>query len=254
MKGLVFDIKKFAIHDGEGIRTTVFLKGCPLRCRWCQNPEGLELERKLWYFPNRCLHCNECVQACPQQALRSEGSDEEDHRIVIDYERCDACGICTRVCPTDALAFDSSWYEVEELVEEVLKDSIFYDVSGGGVTVSGGDPVYQHRFVTAFLERCREEGLTTTMESSMYTSAEVVRSLIPVVDRFIVDLKIFDSASHKKATGKGNERIKENIALLAAAGADILIRVPLIPGFTADRENLEQIEHFHSFNLSGYPD
>jgi pyruvate formate lyase activating enzyme len=133
---------------------------------------------------------------------------------------------------------------VEALVEEVRKDSVFYDVSGGGVTVSGGDPVYQHEFVTAFLKRCKEEGLHTTLESSMYTSKEIVNTFLPVVYKFIVDLKIFDPLEHKKATGKDNIRIKENIAYLIEQGVDVLIRVPLIPGYTACKENLEQIGKF----------
>jgi pyruvate formate lyase activating enzyme len=241
MQGLVFDIKRFAIHDGDGIRTTVFFKGCPLRCLWCQNPEGLIYEQRLWYFPNRCLHCNQCVESCPEQAL---SSTNDPHRIHIDHEKCTRCGVCTQICPTNALAFDSNWYSVEALVEEVRKDSVFYDVSGGGVTVSGGDPVYQHEFVTAFLKRCKEEGLHTTLESSMYTSKEIVNTFLPVVYKFIVDLKIFDPLEHKKATGKDNIRIKENIAYLIEQGVDVLIRVPLIPGYTACKENLEQIGKF----------
>ncbi|MFA7371128.1 MAG: glycyl-radical enzyme activating protein [Sphaerochaetaceae bacterium] len=245
MKGLVFDIKKFALHDGEGLRTTVFFKGCPLRCKWCQNPEGLDLKQRLWYFPNRCLHCNECIASCPRGAL----SEQSGHyHVKIDHVKCDLCGVCTEVCPTNALTFDSTYYSVEELVEEVVKDKIFYDVSGGGVTASGGDPVFQHKFVTQFLARCKAEGLHTTLESAMYTSREIIDALLPVVDNFIVDLKVFEEDDHIKWVGKSNRLIKENIEYLIGKGVNLLIRVPLIPGYTASQKNLAQIgQYIRSF-------
>lgn len=239
MRGLVFDIKRFAIHDGDGIRTTVFFKGCPLRCVWCQNPEGLQFNKKLWYFSNRCLHCHQCIQACPQQALKKREELTKD--ILIDYNNCDNCGICTEVCPTNALSFDSKWYSLDELVAEIIKDKDFFEISGGGVTASGGDPVFQHEFVTAFLLKCKEQGVQTTLESSMYASIMVVEKFLPIVDKFIVDLKIFDSESHKRATGQRNDIIKQNIEFLIAANVDLLIRIPLIPNYTANEKNIREI-------------
>lgn len=239
MDGLVFDIKRFAVHDGDGIRTTVFLKGCPLRCLWCQNPEGLLFEKKVWYFSSRCMHCYQCIEACPTKALqKSEGLSGD---IIIDYEKCNACGICTEICPTNALAFDSKFYSSDELLDEVMKDKEFFDISGGGVTVSGGDPVYQHEFVEEFLRKCKNSGLHTTIESSFYTSESIVRSFMPFVDTFIIDMKVFDSELHEQYTGKPNDRIKDNISVLIAAKADLLIRIPLIPNYTANERNIKQI-------------
>ncbi len=242
MDGLVFDIKRFAIHDGDGIRTTVFLKGCPLRCQWCQNPEGLQFEKKVWYFSNRCLHCYQCIEACPQHALRK--SKDSYGNIIINYEKCDACGICTDICSTNALSFDSKVYSTDELLVEVMKDQQFFTVSGGGVTVSGGDPVYQHEFVEEFLTKCKINGLQTTIESSLYTSEPVVKEFIPIVDKFIIDMKLFDSELHERYTGKPNEIIKRNISFLLKANADVLIRIPLIPNYTASEENIKQITRF----------
>src|SRR5690554_6890937 len=187
------------------------------------------MRQRLWYFPNRCLKCSQCISACPHVALSEQA--EGDH-IKIDYLRCQLAGECTKVCPTNALTFDSRYYTVEELLEEVLKDKVFYDVSGGGVTVSGGDPIYQHKFVSQFLARCQEEGLNTTVESSMYTSKEVIDTLIPFVDNFIVDLKAYEDSDHKAWVGRSNQRIKQNIAYLVSKKTNLLIRVPLIPGFT----------------------
>lgn len=241
-KGLVFDVKHFAIHDGKGIRSTVFLKGCPLDCIWCQNPEGKLFERYLWHFERRCLSCKSCIKYCPEHALTFI-PDAQD-KITIDRTLCINCGECTRVCPTNALTYDSTWMNVDELVGEILKDRLFYEESEGGVTLSGGDPVFQHTFAVEVLERCKQEGLHTAVETCLYASESVVKEFVPVTDAFLVDMKLFDEEEHIRATGKSNNVIKNNLKLLADLHADMVVRIPLIPGYTANEDNLKKIADY----------
>jgi pyruvate formate lyase activating enzyme len=259
MKGLIFDIKQFALHDGQGIRTTVFLKGCPLDCLWCQNPEGKQPMRRLWYFQNRCLECGNCIAVCPEQALaaaadtgRSFSSDREPF-VQIQYERCRECGKCTETCPTNALVFDSTWMNTEEVMQIVLRDRDFYRDSGGGVTLSGGDPVQQYRFSAELLEACRLEGIHTAVETCLAAEAEVIEGMLLLADTCIVDLKLFDAQAHRSAVGADNQHILENFRLLAACHKDILVRIPLIPGITACEQNLKQIVRYVDSVRPGTP-
>ncbi len=238
-KGLVFDIKRFAVHDGQGIRSTVFVKGCPLRCAWCHNPEGLINKRRIWQVQNRCIGCGVCLEACTQGALRLE----EEH-IVFDSSRCISDGGCEKVCTTRALQWDSREMTVEDVMEVVRRDCIAYKNSGGGVTVSGGEPMgEQADFAAAVLRRCKEEGFRTTVESSLFTKRETLKQFEEVVDDFIVDIKIFDSDRHKAATGVENQIILDNIRYLAE-NHELLIRTPMIPGYTDDDENIKAIGEF----------
>lgn len=238
-KGLVFDIKRFAVHDGAGIRTTVFLKSCPLRCKWCHNPEGLELERAMWHVRAKCIGCGECLRACPAGVLALEAGEIRFHA-----ERCAGCGACTSACPTGAQRWDSEWLSVDEVMYRILRDQIPYSMSGGGVTVSGGEPTYQQReFALALLHACKEAGLNTAIESCMLADAEVVDRFMEVVDQFIVDIKIFDGERHAKATGADNHCILENIRRIAEK-KPVLIRTPMIPGYTDDLENITAIADF----------
>jgi pyruvate formate lyase activating enzyme len=235
----IFDIQRFSVHDGPGIRTTLFLKGCPLRCVWCQNPEGLEGAIRLWHFANLCARCGACVAACPRRAL-ALGRDG----IEVDHGACDRCGKCIEACPRNALAFDGRELGVEEAVAELVKDRLFYERSGGGVTFSGGDPLQQAEFVGAVAGRLRALGIHTAVESSLFARWEAVEALLPVVDLFIVDLKLADPARHTALTGQDNAPILANARRLAAALADpgrLLFRVPLIPGFTADPARLAAV-------------
>lgn len=237
--GLIFDIKRFAVHDGKGIRSTVFLKGCPLRCAWCHNPEGMVNKRRIWQVQNRCIGCGACIRACTQGALR-----EENGQIHLEASRCLSDGSCAKVCTTGALRWDSSQMTVEEVMEVLRRDGIAYKKSGGGITLSGGEPMgEQSEFALSILSQCKKEGFRTTVESCMFTSMETIRRFEKVTDDFIVDIKIFDNVRHKEATGVENHRILENIRELATR-RELLIRTPMIPGYTDDLENIREIGTF----------
>lgn len=242
MKGNVFDIKKFAIHDGPGIRTTLFLKGCPLKCMWCHNPEGIDLKMRLWYFEQKCIQCGSCLSACTQGAL-SQGSENEPF-ISINHQKCNSCGDCAKVCPTNALCFDGYELEAADAVEKLLQDKIFYDQSGGGITISGGDPLFQSDFSKAVLFECRKAGVHTAIETSMYSKEDVFESFFGLVNLFIVDIKLFDEIQHKKYTGTGNKLIFSNFKKLVESKQNILVRIPLIPKITATESNLKSIARF----------
>ena len=234
--GRVFDLQRFSVHDGPGIRSTLFLKGCPLRCLWCQNPEGLEGAVRLWHFQNLCARCGTCVKACPKQAL-SLGPE----RVEIDRAACDLCGKCVEACPRNALGFDGRDMAVEEAIEGLAADRIFFERSGGGVTFSGGDPLLQADFVRAVAGGLKARGIHTAIETSLFAPWEVIEPLLPVIDLFIVDLKVADPARHQALTGQESAPILANLRRLVKALVDpkrLLLRVPLIPGMTAEPGNL----------------
>ncbi len=243
MDGTIIDIKRFTLHDGDGIRSTLFLKGCPLRCAWCQNPEGLETRLNLWYLENQCVRCRACQTVCPQDALRV-GEAEEGPFVRIERAKCTRCGICVETCPTTALTFDGSRISAEEAAEVLLRDAEFYRRSGGGVTISGGDPLLQHEFALEVLERCVRSGVSTAIETCLLGDREVLERFIPLVGLFIVDLKIDDSAMHREYTHQGNEKIKENYSLLAKRGVRLLTRIPMIPAISATETNVRAIARF----------
>lgn len=237
--GRIFDLQRFSVHDGPGIRTTVFLKGCPLRCRWCQNPEGLDREISLWNFENLCDRTGRCAEVCPTQAITLGVGGVE-----INHAACTRCGDCVEACPRNALALDGRDVTTDEVVDEVLRDAIFHDVSGGGVTFSGGEPLAQAGFVLEAATALKARGVPTTLESSFHAPWASIEPLLPVIDLFIVDVKVADPAAHRVATGLPNGLILDNLRRLAAALAGqhrILVRVPLVPGYTATPENLGAI-------------
>lgn len=239
MRGEIFDIKHFAVHDGPGIRTTIFLKGCPLHCVWCHNPEGMKRGKDLWVKREACIHCGTCIQACEKQALRMENGE-----IAISRERCDFCDACVEKCPARAMQRIDKWMDTRELTELLTREEIFTEVSGGGVTISGGEPLYQPEFLVQLLKEMKEAGVPTCIETSMFAPRKVLESIIPYVDRFLVDIKILDEEQHKKYTGVSNRPILENFKYLAGQGKPILVRIPLIPGITATEENLRGIRAF----------
>lgn len=238
MQGLVFDVKRYAIHDGDGIRTTIFLKGCPLACKWCHNPEGIKRGKELGYVETSCIHCGGCIDKCPNHALEMKAG-----RIFIN-SNCVMCGQCVDLCPTNSLKLFGVETSLDELKEILEKDRAFYNTSNGGITFSGGEVFGQPAFLLEALKLCKEMELNTAIETSLFTSYVYIKSVIPYIDQFIVDIKIMDSKEHEKYTGVKNELILENIKKIAHEDVNVLLRTPLIPGITATRSNLEAIGRF----------
>lgn len=245
MQGIIFDIKRFAVHDGPGIRTTVFSKGCVLDCPWCQNPEGNELNVNLWYFQNKCIRCNSCLNLCPVDALSHKEKKDQPY-IVIDRGKCTLCGACVENCPDRALVFDGTEIDSGQVVAEVLKDRIFYEESGGGVTISGGDPLYQYEFNLDILRRCKQKKIHTAIETCLYGKWEIVQKFIEFTDIFLVDMKIIDNDFFKENIGEDNQIIKQNFENLLKQGVPVIVRIPLIPEVTASEDNINSIADYLS--------
>lgn len=233
----IFNIQRFSTEDGPGIRTTVFFKGCPLNCSWCHNPEGISKEFEIVWQESRCIGCDDCLLNCPNGAVKRTPSGLETDRT-----KCDACGKCVDVCPTNARERIGRMISVDDLLGEVEKDRVFYETSGGGVTVSGGEPCMQAAFIEKFLKVCQHAKLQTALDTSGCCSSEVMEKMAAHADMILYDLKLYDSQRHKRLTGVSNELIIKNLHLLAAAGKCIWIRIPIIPGCTDDKENIEGID------------
>ena len=230
-QGLVFDIQHFAIHDGPGIRTTVFLKGCPLHCLWCHNPEGQDPSVQIFFSPEKCIGCRSCEQVCARGLHRFiEGSH------TYDRPGCTGCGDCTIECYSRALEVCGQWMTVEQVMDAVLADREFYHNSGGGITLSGGEPVQQFAFTRDLLRAARQAGLHTCLETSGCGSPERYQEIAPEVDLFLYDIKETDPERHRQYTGITNRQILDNLHLLDRAGAAVLLRCPVIPGLN-DRED-----------------
>jgi pyruvate formate lyase activating enzyme len=239
MKAIVTNIQGYSIHDGPGIRTVVFLKGCPLRCRWCANPEGLFPGIQIGFIHNLCTDCGRCFDACPENALTGDGLH---HRI--DYSKCTACGKCVDACHYKALVRYGSEMSAEEVFTAVRRDKLFYDTSGGGVTVSGGEPLLQAAFVKTLFERCKTDNINTCVETSGFIPASNLLEVLPVTDFLLYDLKHMDLGAHRQYTGQWNDLILSNARLAAEKGADILFRVPLIPGVNTSNTNISATAAF----------
>lgn len=237
LTGVVFDIQPFAVHDGPGIRTQVFLKGCPLRCAWCCNPESHAAAPELRHRRARCHTCFQCAAACPSHAIQ-QGADGLPR---IDRRACAQCAThaCIDACPNDALAMCGTRMTPDEVVAAVLKDAAFYRNSGGGVTFSGGEPLAQPAFLEACLRGCREAGIATAVSTTGYTTPEVLDAIEPLVDLFLFDLKLADTAQHAVWTGVGNEPVFRSLATLASRCPEkLVLRLPLVPGATDAPQNL----------------
>lgn len=237
VQGLLLDIDKFASHDGPGIRTTVFLKGCPLSCIWCHSPESRLSRPQLLYQADRCNGCWVCVEVCPHSALAVQGEPGAES-VVLNRSLCDVCGQCAEVCYPGALKVAGSVVSVGELVAEVRKDIAYFESSDGGVTLSGGEPARQPAFSYHFLLACREEGIHTALETTGYARWDVMASLASVTDLFLYDVKFVDSAAHKRYTGVDNHVILDNLRRLSETGTDIHVRVPCITGVNDSPEQI----------------
>jgi pyruvate formate lyase activating enzyme len=237
--GVTFNVQRFSTEDGPGIRTTVFMKGCPLRCRWCHNPEGLSPQPELVWYDVRCIGARHCLAACPTDALELTPGG-----MRIDRGRCSPCDLCSEACPSGALEVIGRRWAPEELLSHVAKDAVFYETSGGGVTVSGGEPAMQPDFVEAFLRLCREAGIATALDTCGHADRRVYERLLPHLDLVLYDLKIMDPERHRQATGVSPDRILANAVAIAERGLPMWVRTPVVPGYTDDEENVEALAAF----------
>jgi pyruvate formate lyase activating enzyme len=244
MPALIADIIRFATHDGPGIRTTVFLKGCPLECAWCHNPETISPAPEIGYVATRCIGCGQCVRVCEQGAHRMD-----DGRHLFDRERCVACGACADVCLGEALALYGREMTADELLAIVLEDRTFYEQTGGGMTLSGGEPLLQADFCAELLAMARREGLHTAVDTCGAVPWEAFEAVLPATDLFLYDLKHTDADLHERYTGMDNSLILENLRRLSEAGAAIEIRIPRVPGVNDDDTFRDEAEKL----LSGLP-
>jgi len=260
MKGYVSKIQRFSLDDGPGIRTTVFLRGCNLNCKWCHNPECIPNEQTLLYYAASCTSCGACAAICPEYAHEFFGGEH-----TIDREACIACGKCTEVCAANALEMNAREWDAEELVERAARDEAFFKKSGGGITISGGDPMMQVEFLEKLLILARERGIHTAVDTAGLQAFSRYEKILPLADMFLYDIKMFTPELHKQAVGTDNALILENLKKLAAAGARIWVRVPVIPEYHTETElrliaeylkplDIERIEllPYHRYGIGKY--
>jgi pyruvate formate lyase activating enzyme len=236
LTGLVFDFKHFAVHDGPGIRTTVFLKGCSLKCQWCHSPESQSTNPEIMVHPEKCIGCGSCVEVCPENAVISPG--------IIDAKVCNLCGKCIEACYPGALELIGKNIQVTEILDEINKDRLLYKTSGGGVTLSGGEPAQQSKFTYKLLKALKENGYHSVLDTCGYTTWDNLKKILKYVDLVFFDLKHMNPIKHKKFTGVSNELILSNLKQIVGLGKSTRIRIPLIPGFNDSEEHLRCLSKF----------
>jgi len=237
LKGLVFNIQRYSIHDGPGIRTLVFMKGCPLSCLWCCNPESQSPSQEIMFTPIKCIGCGRCVEVCPTSAAEKK-NPLDAHTL------CVVCGRCVEVCPSTARQMVGRYMMIDEVIEEIEKDTLFYQRSGGGVTVTGGEPLIQADFVRMLLKICKKKGIHTAIETCGYARWEDFKKVLEYVDLVLYDIKHMDTQRHKELTGVGNELILQNAKKVAELGKNMIIRVPVVPNCNDSLKNMQAISEF----------
>jgi len=237
--GIISNIQKFSIHDGPGIRTTVFFKGCPLRCKWCHNPETQLTDRELILWPGRCISCGACLVSCEQSAISSDAGV-----IQTDRTKCIVCGDCVEKCYAQSREIVGREMSVEEVMEEIERDRLFYDESGGGVTFSGGEPMFQPDFLEALVRKCKEKEIHNALDTCGFALWENFDRIRDYVDLFLYDLKQMDDIQHQELTGVSNQLILDNLRKLSERGHNLILRVPIISGINDNQEQVRQIGEF----------
>jgi len=240
MKGTIFNIQRYSIHDGPGIRTIVFLKGCPMHCRWCSNPEALSQTPQVAFNKNLCIRCNRCIVVCPNQAIQ----EDKCFGKVVDPVKCTYCGLCVESCPQSALKLIGKAMDTAEIIMQVKKDIPFFRKTNGGVTISGGEPTFQADFLSELLTGFKANHISTAIETSGMACFEAYKACMNHIDLFLYDIKHMDSKIHKQLTGCNNEKIIDNLIKIDGSGKRIWIRVPLIGGINDSYENIERIFDF----------
>jgi len=240
-KGIVFDIQKFCLHDGPGIRTTVFLKGCQMRCVWCHNPESLSPRKQLAFMHSKCLNCQRCAAVCPHGCHQFPQG-----KHAIDFAACQACGRCVVACPAQALKIYGQEHDVDALIAEVIKDRPYFDKTGGGLTLSGGEAMFQFSFTLAIAKAAKAAGLHVCIETNGAARAEHYQEIAPWVDLFLLDYKVTDAHMHKRYTGLDKRVILQTLETLSACGAGVILRCPLIPGYNDNDDHFQAIQRIAS--------
>jgi len=240
VRGVVFGIERYAVHDGPGIRTLIFLKGCPLRCLWCDNPESQKIKSEIFLITDRCIGCGECLAECPQGA----GTLSKAGQITINRKLCAGCGKCVETCYAGARVLVGKCMTVEDVLGEIMKDLKFYRASGGGVTLSGGEPLMQAEFAREVLRRCNERNIHTAIETSGYANWDMIEAVFRYADLVLLDIKHMDSLVHRRLTGVPNEPILENAIRVSELKVPMVVRIPIIPGFNDSEANIRETANF----------